>query len=115
MSEQMVNSVSTKTSVTAIPSWLKPELLQGMLRGIEKESLRMQADGFLSQTDHPAALGSALTHPRITTDYSEALIELITPPCESPQKALACLRDLHQVTYQALPDGETLWPLSMPC
>jgi len=118
MSEQMVNSANTEVSAlteTAIPSWLKPELLQGMLRGIEKESLRMQADGFLSQTDHPAALGSALTHPRITTDYSEALIELITPPCKSPQDALSCLRDLHQVTYQALPTGETLWPLSMPC
>ncbi len=118
MSEQMVNSASTETSTltaAAIPNWLKPELLQGMLRGIEKESLRMQADGFLSQTDHPTALGSALTHPRITTDYSEALIELITPPCVSPQEALSCLRDLHQVTYQALPEGETLWPLSMPC
>lgn len=117
MSEHMVNQTITEVStlVTETPSWLKPQLLQGMLRGIEKESLRMQADGFISQTDHPAELGSALTHPRITTDYSEALIELITPPCESPQDALSCLRDLHQVTYQALPMGETLWPLSMPC
>lgn len=123
MSEHMVNEAIAETS-TAIeaqsshwktPSWLKPALLQGMLRGIEKESLRMQADGFVSQTDHPPALGSALTHPRITTDYSESLIELITPPCESAQEALSCLRDLHQVTYQALPEGETLWPLSMPC
>ena len=110
MSEHMVNQTITETS-----NWLKPELLQGMLRGIEKESLRMQADGFISQTDHPAELGSALTHPRITTDYSEALIELITPPCESTQEALACLRDLHQVTHKALPLGETLWPMSMPC
>jgi glutamate--cysteine ligase len=118
MSEHMVNSASHEASAittAAIPSWLKPELLHGMLRGIEKESLRMQADGFVSQTDHPARLGSALTHPRITTDYSEALIELITPPCASPQAALSCLRDLHQVTHQALPKGETLWPLSMPC
>jgi glutamate--cysteine ligase len=118
MSEQMVNSANHEASTTmtsTIPSWLKPEHLHGMLRGIEKESLRMQADGFISKTDHPAILGSALTHPRITTDYSEALVELITPPCESAQEALACLRDLHQVTLQALPDGETLWPLSMPC
>jgi glutamate--cysteine ligase len=118
MSEQMVNlAITEETAMTkaAIPNWLKPQFLKGMLRGIEKESLRMQADGYISQTDHPAALGSALTHPRITTDYSEALVELITPPCESPQEALSCLRDLHQVTYQALPEGETLWPLSMPC
>ncbi len=98
-----------------IPLWLKPQHLQGMKRGIEKESLRMQADGFLAQTDHPDALGSALTHPRITTDYSEALMELITPTFDSPEAALDCLRELHQVTHQALPEGETLWPLSMPC
>lgn len=118
MSEHMVNQtvIDVSPPVTAtIPNWLKPELLQGMLRGIEKESLRMQADGYISQTDHPAELGSALTHPRITTDYSEALVELITPPCASPQDALSCLRDLHQVIHQALPLGETLWPLSMPC
>ncbi len=122
MTEHMVNPTIAATSTTEaqsfhmnMPTWLKPEHLRGMLRGIEKESLRMQADGFISQTDHPQALGSALTHPRITTDYSEALIELITPPCESPQQALSCLRDLHQVTYQALSEGETLWPLSMPC
>ena len=115
MSEHMVKQTITDESTASTPNWLKPELLQGMLRGIEKESLRMQADGFIAQTDHPAELGSALTHPRITTDYSEALIELITPPCESPQDALSCLRDLHQVTNQALPLGETLWPLSMPC
>lgn len=117
MSEHMVNQtiIDVSTVTTTTPSWLKPELLQGMLRGIEKESLRMQANGYISQTDHPAELGSALTHPRITTDYSEALLELITPPCESPQDALSCLRDLHQVTHQALPMGETLWPMSMPC
>lgn len=123
MTEHMVHPTVAVTSATIeaqsshvqTPTWLRPEYLQGMLRGIEKESLRMQADGFISQTDHPPALGSALTHPRITTDYSEALIELITPPCESPQQALSCLRDLHQITYQALPEGETLWPLSMPC
>ena len=55
-------------------------LLSGGLKGIEKESLRIAKDGFIAQTPHPAALGSALTHPYITTDYSEALIELITPP-----------------------------------
>ncbi len=114
MSESMANQTTPEQSAI-IPQWLKPAHLKGMQRGIEKESLRMQADGHVAQTDHPAALGSALTHPRITTDYSEALIELITPPCDTPQAALDCLRDLHQVTYQALPEGETLWPLSMPC
>ena len=97
------------------PQWLTPELLRGMQRGIEKESLRMQANGFLSQQPHPAALGAALTHPHITTDYSESLLELITPPVASPKAALQCLDELHAVVNQALPAGELLWPMSMPC
>ncbi|MEC7120505.1 MAG: glutamate--cysteine ligase [Pseudomonadota bacterium] len=98
-----------------MPAWLQPHLLQGMRRGIERETLRMQSDGYIAKTPHPRALGAALTHPHITTDYSEALLELITPPKESPQAVLAFLRDLHAVVQQHLPAGETLWPLSMPC
>lgn len=98
-----------------MPQWLSPSLLRGMKRGIEREALRMQADGYIAQTPHPVGLGSALTHPHITTDYSEALLELITPPLDSPQAVLAFLRDLHAVVQQHLPAGETLWPLSMPC
>ena len=52
-------------------------LRQG-LRGIERESLRVTPEGKLAMTPHPSAFGSALTHPLITTDYSEALVELIT-------------------------------------
>ena len=99
----------------SLPEWLAPEHLQGMQRGIEKESLRMQANGYLAQTEHPKALGAALTHPHITTDYSEALMELITPPMAHPQQALDFLRNLHVMVQQNLPEGETLWPLSMPC
>ncbi len=103
------------TSASVLPTWVDSTLLQGMLRGIERESLRMQSNGYLSQTDHPKSLGSALTHPHITTDYSEALMEFITPPQDSIQKALSCLSDIHAVVYQHLPEGEKLWPLSMPC
>lgn len=98
-----------------LPNWVDAALLQGMLRGIERESLRMQSDGFLSQQAHPQALGSALTHPHITTDYSEALMEFITPPQNSIPQALAYLRDIHSVVHQHLGEGEKLWPLSMPC
>jgi len=45
---------------------LSPARLRGVRRGIEKESLRAQPDGKLALTPHPAALGSALTHPHIT-------------------------------------------------
>ena len=57
---------------------LTRETLRGMRRGIEKESLRARPDGSLALTRHPAALGSALAHPHITTDFSESQLELIT-------------------------------------
>lgn len=89
-------------------------LLASSRRGLEKESLRVAPDGHVAQTPHPAALGSALCHPWITTDYSEALLEFITPPCIEVQAVLGCLHDIHCYTYQNL-GGELLWATSMPC
>ncbi len=90
--------------------------LQGMRRGIEKESLRVTADGKLAQTPHPLALGSALKHPHITTDFSEALLEFITPPCERISDAIGWLEAIHTFTYQVLSaQSEKLWVASMPC
>ncbi|WP_173912550.1 glutamate--cysteine ligase [Acinetobacter sp. Marseille-Q1618] len=108
-------SQSEANSQAILPTWVNAELFQGMLRGIERESLRMQSNGFLSQADHPKALGSALTHPHITTDYSEALMEFITPPKASIPEALNYLADIHAVVHRHLENGEKLWPLSMPC
>ncbi|SIT70673.1 glutamate-cysteine ligase [Ectothiorhodosinus mongolicus] len=82
--------------------------------GLEKEALRVNAEGMIAKTPHPAALGSALTHPNITTDYSEALLEFITPPCDGISEAMEFLEDLHSFTYQRL-DEEILWAASMPC
>lgn len=82
--------------------------------GLEKESLRVNAEGTIAQTPHPAALGSALTHPYITTDYSEALIELITPPFTDMREALQFLCETQQFVYSNLTD-ELLWATSMPC
>ena len=98
-----------------IPHWLTSTHFAGMLRGIEKEGLRVKHDGTLSQTPHPHALGSKLTHPFITTDYSESLLELITEPKSTPKAALVMLRQLHVLVYKALPEDELMWPLSMPC
>jgi len=92
----------------------KLPLLKGILRGIEKESLRVSNDGLISQLPHPRALGSTLTHSSITTDYSEALLEFITPAFSDPEKPFETLKDIHSYTYQHLPD-EVLWPASMPC
>jgi glutamate--cysteine ligase len=89
-------------------------LATSILRGIEKESLRVDAAGRLSQAPHPAALGSALTHPSITTDFSEALLELITAPHPDAEGALGELSDIHRFVYRHI-DGELLWTSSMPC
>ena len=90
------------------------KLLTQLNHGIEKEGLRVDARGQPAQTDHPRALGSALTHPQITTDYSEALLEFITPVCDSPAQALQQLADLHRYAFDNLGDEE-LWAASMPC
>lgn len=90
--------------------------LSSIQRGIEKESLRVDSEGNLALSEHPKALGSALTHPKITTDYSEALLEFITPVSTSITETLRCLKDIHHYTYQQLEQlGETLWANSMPC
>ncbi|MEW7979438.1 MAG: glutamate--cysteine ligase [Candidatus Sedimenticola endophacoides] len=90
------------------------EVLAGGAIGLEKESLRVSPDGGISQQPHPSSLGSALTHPYITTDYSEALIELITPPFEQAGEALDFLCDVQKFVYRSL-DRELLWSTSMPC
>ena len=68
---------------------LSPDRLRGIRRGIEKESLRAQPDGELALTPHPAALGSPLTHPHITTDFSESQLELVTGAHPSVEATLA--------------------------
>lgn len=89
-------------------------LLTSINRGIEKESLRITPEGKLAQTPHPQALGSALTHGAITTDYSEALLEFITPVDPDIERSLDRLADIHSFVYQQL-DDEILWAASMPC
>ncbi|MEM0955087.1 MAG: glutamate--cysteine ligase [Pseudomonadota bacterium] len=89
-------------------------LLANIRRGLEKESLRILPNGRLAQTPHPAALGSALTHDFITTDYSEALLEFITPVSASIDETLQKLDDLHRFTYGEIGE-ELLWAASMPC
>jgi glutamate--cysteine ligase len=93
---------------------LAPDRVRGIRRGIEKESLRATPDAALAMTPHPQALGSALTHPNITTDYSEAQLELITGVHATPETCLEELMQIHQFTYRALGD-EMLWVSSMPC
>jgi len=92
----------------------QPQILQGGRKGVEKESLRVVPDGSLARTPHPRSLGSALTNEHITTDYSEALIELVTPAFVHSWELLQYLLDLHQFVYRHLGE-ELLWATSMPC
>ena len=98
---------------------LPADRLAGMRRGIEKEGLRVLPTGGLALTPHPAALGSALTHATITTDYSESQLELITGAHATVQACLDELQEVHQFVHRVLgqqqPDGELLWVSSMPC
>ncbi len=89
-------------------------LLRSARRGIEKESLRITPLGRLAQTAHPRALGSALTHGSITTDYSEALLEFITGVHDGLAGALDELDRIHRFVHEQIGE-ELLWAVSMPC
>lgn len=98
--------------------WLQDEahakLIRCGLRGIEKECLRVDSEGHLSARTHPTRLGSALTHPYLTTDYSEAQLEFVTPPYPTNWETVQFLCDSHCFVSQNLED-ELLWAQSMPC
>lgn len=106
-------SARLNASIDALSShrdqWLSHRLL-----GLEKESLRTSIAGTISQRDHPPALGAALTHPYITTDFGEAMLEFVTPPCANAEETLGFLTDLHSFTVRKL-HKESLWAASMPC
>jgi glutamate--cysteine ligase len=93
---------------------LAPPMLKRLLRGIEKEGLRVGRDGSLATTPHPIELGAALTHPHITTDFSESQLELITGVHADVSACLRELTEIHQFVYRHI-DGEGLWSSSMPC
>ena len=85
-----------------------------LCRGVEREALRYSLGGRLALTSHPKGLGSALTNKWITTDFSESLLEFITPASSDVSQTLAQLADIHHFTQGEM-NGEKLWPLSMPC
>src|SRR3546814_19296640 len=93
----MINSIERQAIVRAHPQWLK-----GILRGVEKEGLRVDTQGRLAHTPHPASLGAALTNAHITTDYSEALLALITRPCSDSGSLIYDYLDTHRTTDRHL-------------
>ena len=108
----MINRYKDKISALKSPQYAP--VFTGIQRGIEREALRIDDNGRLSLTPHQSALGSALTHESITTDYSESLLEFITPVSQDIDQLVGHLRDVHSYTLNNI-DGELLWPLSMPC
>lgn len=101
---------AVRSRLDAIPAGV----LSGIRRGVEREALRFDEDGKLAVSPHPAGLGPSLTHPLVTTDYAEAMLELVTPPFADAGSLLAFLADLHAHVRSALGD-ELMWPASMPC
>ena len=89
-------------------------VLAGGRKGVEKESLRIRPDGTLADTPHPRALGSPLCNGFITTDFSEALLEFVTPAFTSSWETLQTVTDIHQFVATRI-GTELLWPASMPC
>jgi glutamate--cysteine ligase len=109
----MLNTLlSRRLSLLAQPANLP--LLSQCLHGIERECLRVDAAGQLALTPHPQALGAALTHAQITTDYSESLLEFITAAEPDAAQTLSELEQIHRAAYSQLGD-ELLWSPSMPC
>jgi glutamate--cysteine ligase len=90
------------------------QLFNDSNHGLEREFLRCDKEGNISMKAHPKALGSTLTNPYITTDFSEAQVELVTPVFKREEQATLFLKQLHCFTAKHTP-GELLWPLSMPC
>lgn len=108
----MTNSIQNFISALSLPTNLSS--LTEIGRGIERESLRVLSEGKLADHLHYEGLGSALTHPQITTDYSETLLEFITPVSYAPELAIAQLEDIHKYVLSEI-GNELLWPMSMPC
>jgi len=109
-----VNQTSFAERLNVLQDQAVAQTLTGIRHGIERETLRINPDGGLAQSPHQEALGAALTHEFITTDFSESLLEFITPPEMSVQKTIGQLNDVHKFAVSNMGD-ERLWPMSMPC
>lgn len=109
----MPQLLQQRLSLLASSSGIEEALAASKI-GLEKESLRVLPEGGIAQTPHPTAWGSPLTNPQITTDFSEALAELVTPPCDSVTEVIQSLDDIQNFIYRNL-DNEILWATSMPC
>jgi len=103
---------SENISLGSLSSGQKRSLREGK-KGIEREALRIDNSGCISKESHKKYFGSALCHEYLTTDFSEALLEIVTPPFEKIVNLISFLSDSHHFVSNSL-KNEQLWPLSMP-
>ncbi|HDL4034258.1 TPA: bifunctional glutamate--cysteine ligase GshA/glutathione synthetase GshB [Mannheimia haemolytica] len=82
--------------------------------GLEKESQRVDRNGNIVTTPHPAVFGNRSYHPYIQTDFAESQLELITPPNAKLEDSFRWLSAIHEVVLRSLPEEEYIFPLSMP-
>ncbi|MGQ8364080.1 glutamate--cysteine ligase [Glaciecola sp. 1036] len=111
-SELLMSDFSHRLSL--LDNELILKCLPNIRHGVERETLRVNDNGTIATTSHPAGLGSALKHEWITTDFSESLLEFITPPETDIDKTIGQLVDIHKFVCHQIGE-ELLWPLSMPC
>ena len=105
--------MSLQDKINSVSSF-KDSLGENLI-GIEKEGLRVAKDGSIAQTPHPESFGSALTHPEITTDFSEALVEIVTRPTIGASNVIDELSKINHYINFNLGSNERFWPASMPC
>lgn len=104
-------SVATPAALARLPA----ALLRAGAFGLEREALRVSPAGRLALTPHPAEFGDKLLNPRITVDFSESQLEMVTSPHPSVAAALAELTAIHDEVEEVLErHDERLWPFSMP-
>ena len=97
----------------------RPEMKSLLLSsaiGLEKENIRVHEDGNFVDTPHP--FGDKARHPFITTDFSEAQVEIGTEVCSNPDQVYDQLENLHDIVTTTVavenPETEYLWPISNP-
>lgn len=81
--------------------------------GLEKENLRVDREGHLALTPHPAVFGDKKKNPYITVDFSESQLEMITPSFKKVEDAYYFMENLHDIVTENL-ENEYLWPQSIP-
>lgn len=109
-----IHQMSFEATLAAVSTPAFKQSLCNIKHGIERETLRVNEDGTIASDHHPAALGAPLTHTWITTDFSESLLEFITPPESDVTTSISQLNDIHKFTYESIGE-QYLWPMSMPC